>query len=126
MKKGRVTHPLLKQIRVGGEEQRLKSTPTRKSKESPLTPLEKAVMSRRPVFEQSADKEVFPEQEWETEGSGVAGYLVERLYVSLRSIRAGNSSTKLQRCTTVRSLLDSLVRVGAINEKQKKKTFVII
>jgi len=45
--------------------------------------------------------------------------LINQLYVSLGSIKAGNSSIKLQ--NGVFSLLDSLVELGAINEKRKKK-----
>ena len=50
----------------------LKPTPQRKSKEYPPTSLEKAVMSRRPAVEPSDDEEDFSEQDWETEGSGIA------------------------------------------------------
>ena len=90
------------------------------AKKAPLlTPLEKAVLSRRPVVEPSGDEEDFPEQDWKTEGSGFSSELINRLYVSLGSIRAGNSLIKLR--NEVVSLLDSLVRVGAINEEQKKK-----
>ena len=83
-------------------------------------------MSGRPFVEPSDDEEGFSEQDWETEGSGIAsaGKLIHRLYVSLGSIKAGNSSIKLK--TQVLSLLDSLVELGEINEKQKKKLFVII
>ena len=87
--------------------------------EPPPSPLEKAVMSRRPVVEPLDDEEDCPEQDWETEGSGFSSELINGLYVSLGSIRAGNSSTKLQK--QVRSLLDSLVRMGEINKEQKKK-----
>ena len=79
-------------------------------------------MSRRPFVEPSDDEEDFPEQDWETEGSGIASEadkLINQLYVSLGSIKAGNSSIKLK--NQVFSLLDSLVRLGEINEKQKKK-----
>ena len=88
--KRRATQPLSKQLQQG--KQRLKSTPLRKSKESPPTSLEKAVMSRRPVVEPSDDEEDFPEQDWETEGSGK---LINQLYVSLGTI-TGNSSIKLR------------------------------
>ena len=80
-------------------------------------------MSRRPFYEPSdGDKDFFPEeQDWETEGSGIASAdkLIHQLYVSLGSIKAGNSSIKLK--NQVFSLLDSLVGLGAIDEKQKKK-----
>jgi len=63
---------------------------------SPPTPLEKAVMSRRPNIEPSDDEDDFPEQDWETEGSGLmnasADEIINQLYVRLGSIKAGNSS----------------------------------
>ena len=79
-------------------------------------------MSRRPFVEPSDDEEDFPEQDWETEGSGIASKadkLINQLYLSIRSIKAGNSSIKLK--NQVMSLLDSLVGLGAINKKQKEK-----
>jgi len=45
--------------------------------------------------------------------------LLYKLYVSLGSIKAGNNSIKLK--NQVFSLLDSLVDLGEINKKQKKK-----
>ena len=121
--KRRVTkESLSKRLQKG--KQRLKSTSLRK-REIPPTPREKAVISRRPLFEPSdGDEDFFPEeQDWETEGSGIASAdkLIHRLYVSLGSIKAGNSSIKLK--NQVLSLLDSLVGLGAIDEKQKKKFF---
>ena len=75
-------------------------------------------MSRRPVIEPSDGEEDFPEQDWETEGSGFAGpgaeELINQLYVSLGSIKAGNSFLKLK--NQVFSLLDSLVGLGAIDK----------
>ena len=117
--KRKVTQPLSKQLQKG--KQRLKSLPPRKSKESTPTSLEKAVMSRRPVIEPSDDEEDFPEQDWETEGNGIAiaAKMIHRLYVSLGSIKAGNSSIKLK--NQVFSLLDSLVGLGTINKKEKEK-----
>ena len=83
-------------------------------------------MSRRPFVESSDDEEDFPEQDWETEGSGLDSVekLTDQLYLSIGSIKAGNSSIKLK--NKVLSLLDSLVELGAIDKKQKKKLFVII
>ena len=102
--KRKVTQPLSKQLQEG--KQRLKSSSPRKSKESPSTSVEKAVMSRRPVVEPSDDEEDFPEQDWEIEGSGFASAeeLIAQLYVSLGLIKAGNSSIKLK--NQVFSLLD--------------------
>ena len=68
--KRRATQPPSKQLQQG--KQSLKSTPPSKSKESPPTSLEKAVMSRRPFVEPSDDEEHFPEQDWETEGIGIS------------------------------------------------------
>jgi len=76
-------------------------------------------MSRRPAVEPSDDEEDSSEQYWEGSGFASADKLIHRLYVSLGSIKAGNSSIKLK--NQVFSLLDSLVGLGAIDEKQKKK-----
>ena len=111
---------LSKRLQEG--KQRLKSTPLHK-REIPPTPLEKAVMSRRPFFEPSDGDEDFSEQDWETEGSGIISYegeeLINQLYLSLGSIKAGNNSIKLKK--QVFYLLDSLLELGLINEKEKKK-----
>ena len=110
-----------KQLQVG--KYRLKSTPPQEKKETTPTPLEKTVMSRRPAFELSDDEDDFSKQDWETEGSGFyddkAGKLINQLHLSLGSIKAGNSSIKLEK--QVLYPLDSLVELGRINEKQKKK-----
>ena len=79
-------------------------------------------MSRRPYLEPSDNEEGLSEQEWETEGSGIGDEgekLINQLYVSLGSIKAGNNSIKLKK--QVFSLLDSLVDLGEIDEKQNKK-----
>jgi len=80
-------------------------------------------MSRRPAFEFSDNEEDFPEQDWEIEGSGFyddeAGKLINQLNLSLGSIKAGNSSIKLK--NQVLYLLDSLVELGTIGKKEKKK-----
>jgi len=118
--KRRATQLLSKQLQQG--KQSLKSTPPSKSKESPPTSLEKAVMSRRPFVEPSDDEEDFSEQDWETEGSGIgdeAEKLINQLHLSLGSIKAGNNSIKLKK--QVLYLLDSLVELGTINEKQNTK-----
>ena len=80
-------------------------------------------MSRRPFVEPSDDEEDFSEQDWETEGSGIASAdkLIHQLYVSLGSIKAGNSSIKLK--NQVLSLLNLVVGLGAIDKKQKKEIF---
>ena len=74
------------------------------------------------------DEDFFPEeQNWETEGSGItdeAEKLIDQLHLSLGSIKAGNNSIKLKK--QVFSLRDSLVELGTIDKKQKKKLFVII
>ena len=96
-----------KQLQVG--KYRLKSTPPHKKRETTPTPLEKAVMSRRPAFELSDDEDDSYEQDWEIEGSGIkneAEKLINQLHLSLGSIKAGNSSIKLK--NQVSYLLDSL------------------
>ena len=117
--KRRGTQPLSKQLKEG--KQRLKSTPPQK-RAIPPTPLEKAITSRRPYVEYSDNEEDFSEQDWETEGSGFsdeAEKIIDQLHLSLRSIKAGNNSIKLKK--QVFYLLDSLVELGLINEKEKKK-----
>jgi len=111
---------LSKRLQEG--KQRLKSTLLRK-RETPPTPLEKAVMSRRPYLEPSDNEDDLSEQDWgETEASGIADEtekLIDQLRLSLGSTKAGNSSIKLKK--QVFSLLDSLVELGTIDKKQKKK-----
>ena len=85
-----------KQLQAG--KYRLKSTPPQEKRETTPTPLEKAVMSRRPAFELSDDEDDFSKQDWETKGSGIADEaekLIDQLHLSLGSIKAGNSSKKL-------------------------------
>ena len=116
----RGTQPLSKQLQEG--KYRLKSTPPQEKRETTPTPLEKAVMSRRPAFELSDDEDDFSKQDWETEGSGIADEaekMIDQLYLSLGSIKAGNSSIKLK--NQVLFLLASLVELGTINKKKKKK-----
>ena len=120
--KRRETPPLSKRLQEG--KQRLKSTPIPKKKIEPTqTHLEKAAMSRRPAFELSDDEDDFSKQDWETERSGFAdeAELIDQLHLSLGSIKAGNSSIKLKK--QVLYLLDSLVELGTINKKEKKKIF---
>ena len=109
-----------KQLQAG--KYRLKSTPPQEKRETTPTPLEKAVMSRRPAFELSDDEDDFSKQDWQTEGSGItdeAEELINQLHLSLGSIKAGNSSIKLK--NQVSYLLDSLVELGTIGKKEKKK-----
>ena len=70
----------------------------------------------------SDNEDDLSEQDWETEESGItdeAEELINQLHLSLGSIKAGNSSIKLKK--QVLYLLDSLVELGTIDEKQKKK-----
>ena len=100
----------------------MKPPKKQEKREISKTPLEKAVMSRRPAFELSDNEKDFSEQDWETEGSGISDEgekLINQLYLSLGSVKAGNSSIKLK--NQVLFLLDSLVDLGAINKKEKKK-----
>ena len=86
-----------KQLQAG--KYRLKSPPPQEKRETARTPLEKAVMSRRPAFELSDDEDDSYEQEWETEGSGItekAEKLINQLDLSLGSIKTGNNSIKLK------------------------------
>jgi len=109
-----------KQLQAG--KYKLKSTPPQEKRETIPTPLEKAVMSRRPAFELSDNEDDFSEQDWEIEGSGFSDEalkLIDQLHLSLGSIKAGNSSIKLK--NQVSYLLDSLVELGTINKKEKKK-----
>ena len=119
--KRRGTQPLSKRLQE--RKQRLKSTPKPKKKKrnNPNFSCQKAVTSRRPAFELSDNEDDFPEQDWETEGSGIEdeAKLIDQLYLSLGSIKAGNSSIRLK--NQVSYLLDSLVDLGTINKKEKKK-----
>ena len=69
------------------------------------------------------DDDDFSEQEWEMEGSGLgasdADKLINQLYVSLGSIKAGNTSMKLR--GQVVSLLSVLFKHGIINDLQRQK-----
>ena len=127
----RATQPLSK--RLQGGKQRLRSTPPRKREIPPTsleTSLKEAVESRRSSLDppSDGDEDFFPEeQNWETEGSGIADEaenLIDQLHLCLGSIKTGNNSIKLKK--QVFSRLDSLVELGTIDKKQKKKLFVII
>jgi len=50
--------------------------------------------------------------------------MINQLYLSIESIKAGTSSIRLK--NQVVNLLDSLVELGTIDKKQKKKLFLII
>ena len=117
------TQPLSTQL----QEKKAKLKPPKKQEKREITkknPLEKAVMSRRPYVEYLDNEDDYSGQDWgETEGSGFyddeAEKLINQLYLSLGSMEAGNSSIKLK--NQVLFLLDSLVKPGTINKKQKKK-----
>ena len=84
-------------------------------------------MSRRPAFELSDNEDDFSEQDWETSGSGIVDeteQIIDQLYLSLASIKAGNSSIKLK--NQVLYLLDLLVELGTIDKQQMKKLSLII
>ena len=120
--------PLLTQLQEG----KMKLKPPEKLKpekrEITKTPLEKAVTSRRPYVEYSDNEDDYSEQDWgETEGSGIsdeAEKIIDQLHLSLGIIKAGHNSIKLKK--QVFYLLDSLVELGIINEKEKKKLLLII
>jgi len=90
--------PLLTQLQE--KKAKLKQPKKQEKRETAQTPLEKAVMSRRPAFELSDNEEDSSEQDWETEGSGFsdeAEKLIDQLDLSLGSIEAGNSSKKTKK-----------------------------
>ena len=106
------------------QEKKAKLKPPKKQEKREIskTPLEKAVMSRRAAIELSDNEDDSYEQDWETEGSGIADEaekLINQLYLSSGSIKAGNSSINLK--NQVLRLLDSLVELGTIGKKEKKK-----
>ena len=114
------TQPLSTQL----QEKKAKLKPPKKKtekREITKTPFEKAVMSRRPYLEPSDDEDDLSKQDWETSGSGTTdeAELIDQLHLSLGSIKAENSSIKLK--NQVLYLLDSLVELGTINKKEKKK-----
>ena len=78
---------------------KLKPPEKPEKREITKTPLEKAVMSRRPYLEPSDNEDDLSEQDWgETEGSGIADEaekLIIQLHLILGSIKAGNNSIKL-------------------------------
>ena len=79
-------------------------------------------MSRRPAIDMWDDND---EQVWEMKGSGLgesaAENLIHQLYVSLDSIRAGKTSSKLR--DRVVSLLSVLSQHGVIKEYEMNKIF---
>ena len=106
------------------QKKKLKTPKKQQKREIALSPWEKAVESRRPYLAYSDDEQDFSdyEQDWETEGSGITDEdekLINQLHLNLASIKAGNSSIKLKK--QVLYLLDSLVELGTINEKQRTK-----
>ena len=79
---------------------KLKATSPRKKRETTSTPLEKAIMSRRPAFELSDNEEDFSEQDWETVGSRIgdeAEKMIDQLHLSLGSIKAGIKLNKTKK-----------------------------
>ena len=117
--------PLLTQL----QEKKAKLKPPKKQgkREISKTPLEKAVMSRRPAFDFSDNEDDFPEQDWETEGSGFsdeAEKLIDQLHLSLGSMKGGNSSIKLK-FRYYFCLIHQLNSAQSIKNK-RKKLFLII
>ena len=111
-----------KQLQAGKYRLKAPPPPHTHTKRETAHPLEKAVMSRGPAIAPSDDEDDYYEQDWETEGSGIADEvenLIDQLHWSLGSIIAGNNSPKLK--NQVLFLLDSLVELGTINKKEKKK-----
>ena len=117
--------PLLTQLRE--KKAKLKPPKKQEKRETAQTPLEKAVMSRRPAFELSDDEDDSYEKDWEIEGSGItdeAVKLIKQLHLGLALIKAGNNSIKLK--NQVSYLLDSLVELGQSIKNIRKKLFLII
>ena len=111
------------------QKKKLKTPKKQQKRRFPIPPWERAVESRRPYFAYSNDEQDFSdyEQDWETEGSGLsdeAEKLINQLHLSLGSIKAGNSSIKLK--NQVLYVLHSLVELGTIDKKEKKKLLLII
>ena len=108
-------------MRLKKTPKRLQKTPTRSGKrrtddEQALEDIFEALTARRSAIE--------GEEEHELDGGlkeDKVEKLIDRLYVSLSSIRAGNASSKLWK--TVVSLLSELVKQGVINEFQRHKFF---
>ena len=95
---------LLEQLQE--QKMKLKKNEKQQKREIAPSPLEKVVMSRRPYVGYSDDEQDFSdyEQDWETSGSGIADEaekLNNQLYLSLGSIKAGNSSIKLKKKTGI-------------------------
>ena len=63
------------------------------------------------------------DKDWETEGSGVADVdaLVNQLYISVESIKAGNTSLKLRE--QVKAILNMLVSEDVMTKTQARKIF---
>jgi len=85
---------------------------------------EEEILWRRGELPEQAQSSL-DDASWETEGSGLgapdADKLINQLYVSLGSIKAGNTSKKLRK--QVVDLLQLLINCGVINEFQRKKIF---
>ncbi len=98
-----------------------------------LAEIEKArdeILERRKGKTKKAKSSLFPESKkdgdeetdpFEQEGSGAvdANALVDRLYISLGSIKAGNTSTKLRK--QVKQLLHALVMQKVLTQKKSEK-----
>ena len=78
---------------------------------------------RRDQLPKEATRGPLDDTSWEMEGSGVGAFdeLIDQLHVSLGSIRAGNTSTKLRK--QVVGLLRLLFKHGVINEYQRDKIY---
>ena len=110
--------------RLQERKQKLAPTPPKTKTPSQLTPLERAVLDRRPSMAsmESLDDDD-EDDEWGVEGSGLvettAEKLINQLYVSIGSIKSGNTSLKLKQ--QVASLLELLRKHDIITEYQKQK-----
>ena len=83
---------------------------------------EKREITKTPLEPSDSEDDLSEQDLGETEGSGITDKtekLINQLHLSLGSMKAENSSIKLK--NQVFYLLDSLVELGTINKKEKKK-----
>ena len=109
----------------GNPEYRVKSGKFQGKSIKDLEKIRDEILMRRDQLPKEATRGPLDDTSWEMEGSGVGASdgdkLIEQLYVSLGSIRAGNTSTKLRK--QVVDLLRLLTKHGAINEYQRQKIY---
>ena len=109
----------------GNPEYRVKSGKFQGKSINDLEKIRDEILMRRGHLPKEATRGPLDDTSWEMEGSGVGASdgdkLIEQLYVSLGSIRAGNTSTKLRK--QVVDLLQLLSKHSVINEYQQHKIY---